>query len=295
MPLGWDDDSTEWPFDEQCRDALVVSPFLTSKAADRFLRTAKHGATAVSRPAAFDEVAGSLPGGATTLVPLPESEPAEEDLDPTTLQGLHAKLYVQDHRGGPYSMWVGSANLTDAGLGGNTELLVRIDGERGDYGTAAVLGTERADRKLGLRDLLTDYGPSVDVEPEPEDGVLQGLGIDIAAAGVQLTVEPSVDVETWDVAVQLGQTFPDLELDARLLTLPGGLPVHEGAARWSGLATTSITPYVVLGLVRDDRRHEVLVHAEIDGDPGHRRSAVLASCMSSPEEELPALCARTAR
>ena len=78
VPLGWDDDSTEWPFDEQCRDALVVSPFLTSKAADRFLRTAKHGATAVSRPAAFDEVAGSLPGGATTLVPLPESEPAEE-------------------------------------------------------------------------------------------------------------------------------------------------------------------------------------------------------------------------
>ena len=133
---------------------------------------------------------------------------------------------------------------------------------------------------------MTDYCPGVDVEPEPEDGVLQGLGIDIAAAGVQLTVEPSVDVETWDVALQLGQTLPDLELDARLLTLPAGLPVHDGAARWSGLATTSITPYVVLGLVRDDRRHEVLVCAEIDGDPGHRRSAVLASCMSSPEDFL---------
>ena len=286
VPLGWNDDSTEWPFDDQCRDALVVSPFLTSKSADRFLRTATHGATAVSRPAAFDEVAGFLPSGATTLVPLPESEPSDDGLDPTTLQGLHAKVYVQDRRGGPYSMWIGSANLTDAALGGNAELLVRINGERSEYGTAAVLGTERADRKLGLRDLLTDYCPGGDVEPEPEDGVLQGLGIDIAAAGVHLTVQPSVDVETWDVVLQLGHTLPDLELDARLLTLPAGLPIHGGAARWTGLATPSITPYVVLGLVRGDRRHEVLVRAELDGDPGHRRSAVLASCMSSPEDFL---------
>ena len=287
LPVGWGG-ARSWPFDDTCRDALVVSPFLTAKAGGRFLRSATHGGTAVSRPAAFDGIAGTLPEKVATLVPLPEADSGGDD--PTLLTGLHAKLYVQDRRGGPYSIWIGSANLTDAAFDGNAEILVRVDGERGDYGTAAVLGTERraSDRSLGLRDLLTAYEPADDAdEDETDDDGLAALGVDLAAAGVTVDIRRGDETETWTATLQLDPTSaPGVEIDARLLTLPDTLSVRNGTAAWTGIATTSITPYVVLGLVNGDRRHEVLVRAVLDGDPGHRRSAVLAGCMTSPEDFL---------
>lgn len=283
--LGWDGTAT-WPFDPTCRDALAVSPYLSASSAERFLHSATHGATAVARPTAFDGVESPLK--AEKLVPLPEAEPADDGDGTTTLRGLHAKVFVQDRWGGPYSLWIGSANLTDAAFDGNAEMLVRIDGDRGAFGTAAVLGTERrgSDRSLGLRDLLTAYEPGDPGTEEPEDGDLQAIAIDVAAAGVTLGVEPSDSADTWDVALRAEPASTNLELDARLLTLPSPLPVQQGSARWTGLATTSITPYVVLGVSDGDRRHEVLVRAQLEGDPGHRRSAVLASCMASPEDFL---------
>lgn len=284
---GWDGAAT-WPFDDACRHALAVSPYLTTSSSDRFLRSATHGSTVVSRPGAFDGIAAT-PIRAERLVPLPEAEPTVEgDAEPTTLRGLHAKMFAQDRRGGPHSLWIGSANLTDAAFDGNAELLVRIDGERSDFGTAAVLGTERrpTDRTLGLRDLLTPYERGEPIDQDPDDGDLQAAAIDIAAGGATLTVEPSNDAETWDVVLQLEPAAADVEVDARLLTLPSPLPVQQCGARWTGLATTSITPYVVLGVSLGPRRHEILVRAQLDGDPSHRRSAVLASCMSSPEDFL---------
>ena len=92
--------------------------------------------------------------------------------------------------------------------------------------------------------------------------------------------------EQWDVSVSVAIMPPGLDLDARLLSLPTPQRVVDSEVRWSALATTSITPFVVLGLSDGVARHELLVRAHLDGDPPHRRSAVLASCMSSPEDFL---------
>ena len=287
VPLGWDGTTPLWPFDDECRDALVVSPFLGGKAVERFLRSATHGKTAVARPASLDGVVETIPSKVQCLVPRPEAEPDDSDGDSSTsLRGLHAKLYVQDHRGGPYRMWLGSANLTDAAFGGNVEMLVRLEGSRAAFGTAAVLGTERRDRAGALIDLLTEYVPATDDDPSEPDDALQQVGIDIAGGGVRVTVSAAGD-ELWDVSLTVAVTPPaGLALDARLLTLTSSLPMVDGRAGWSGLATTSITPFVVLGLSNGTDRHEMLVRAHLDGDPGHRRSAVLASCMGSPEDFL---------
>lgn len=285
VPLGWDSSTPSWPFDESCHHALVVSPFLGAKAAERFLRSADRGATAVARPTAFDDVHEVLPGGMQCLVPRPEAEPDDEGAAPTSLRGLHAKLYVQDRWGGPYRMWLGSANLTDAAFGGNVEMLVRLDGDRSQFGTAAVLGTERRDKAPALIDLLTPYQPGPPTEPPDEDGALQQAGIDVAAGGAHLVVTVAGE-ELWDVSLSIAAMPRDLTVDARLLTLPNPVNVADWGATWAGLTTTSITPFVVLGLSDGVARHELLMRAHLDGDPAHRRSAVLASCMASPEDFL---------
>lgn len=286
VPLGWGGTSSPWPFEEQCRNALVVSPFLGAKAAERFLRSATHGSTAVARPTAFDDVVDAIPAKVRCLVPRPEAEPDSEDGAPTSLRGLHAKVYVQDQWGGPYRMWLGSANLTDAAFAGNVEMLVRVEGPPHLFSKDAVLGTgNRRDRAQALVDMLTEYAPAEATDESSSDSALQQAGIDVAGGGARISVTSAGD-ELWDVSLSVPVAPPGLTLDARLLTLPSALPVVDGGTHWTGLATTSITPFVVLGLSDGVDRHHLLVRAHLDGDPAHRRSAVLASCMTSPEDFL---------
>ena len=98
---------------------------------------------------------------------IPQDEEASGELaaESETLRGLHAKVYAAD-RGMRASIWVGSANATDAGLRQNVELLIELHGTRWQCGVDAVLdGKGNGADSFGS--LLTPY--DVSVEPTPTD------------------------------------------------------------------------------------------------------------------------------
>ena len=79
-----------------------------------------------------------------------------------SLAGLHAKAYVLDRRSGSH-LFVGSANATEAGFGGNVELLVEFEGPQPKLGVNALLG------EASGYCLTVPYEPVGDVEPPADE------------------------------------------------------------------------------------------------------------------------------
>ena len=150
--------SSPFPADEHFSGyrALVVSPFVRGGAIRRLLRPeAGRPAVLVSRGEELD----ALPDGALEGLDVYELDPAaslsgddvEEETRPAFLTHLHAKLFVVE-RARLAHLFVGSANATDAGLGGNIEFLCELVGPVARLGVDALVGDEAP-----FRGMLTPY------------------------------------------------------------------------------------------------------------------------------------------
>ena len=82
------------------------------------------------------------------------------------------------------------------------------------------------------------------------------------------------------------QPEPAVALHARLLSLPKSRmrPVENGRVVWTDLAVEDITPFVVVTVSSEGRVRNVLVRANIHGDPDDRRKAVIARAIRSRED-----------
>ena len=299
-PLGGTS-SKGWPFAGTCDYSLAVSPFLGPSATKRFAASGAKWSGLVSRTAGLGCVHEGLTGVnayelksaaiSAELSELPDSEDGDAtnvvERTPLSLRGLHAKMYVQD-TGTKASMWVGSANLTEAAFHGNVELLVRLDGDSSTMGVDQLMGFGETDR---LHHLVNDFVGDTPEVLESEEGldVLDHLAIDLGEALFATAVVPSSDGQ-YDLAVSvsgLPELPADVEMRVRPMTLPRYfLELIDGRAEWTNLTLTRLTPFVVVRLSSETKTRQFVVRSLIKGDPPHRRSAVLAACIQNRQDFL---------
>lgn len=287
-PLGLDD-RAPWPFDTRIDRLLVVSPFVRPSLLRRLAAKGRE-VTLVSRE---DELARHSPDeiGATNVYVLdraaaPQEPDEEEDADGSPPTGLHAKAYVAD-QGWRASVWVGSANATDAAFSRNVEFLVELEGAKSAIGVDACLA-EGAAGQPSFRDLLIDWAPPAEPELDPQAEALERrcdlTRAAIAAADLQMEIDPASDglhdcrVLSSASPLQAGVTatcwLATQGPNAATSFRPGETPAATLRS-----ATADVTPFVSFEVrAQEDGREHVTsftVKGRLLGDPPGRREAVL--------------------
>lgn len=275
---------------------LVVSPFCTDGGLEHVAGDWAD-VTVVSRPDELDRLSPETLEWADTYaftplsaLPPPEADPEATPADPP-LTGLHAKLYVVE-RARRAHVFIGSANATDAGFGGNIELLVELVGGASRLGVDTFLPPEP------FGNLLEPYQTRGGAEPDPDDEPRQRLDELLRAAAeiryvAMVAGEAAADRYTVMVATEQPVQIPDgYELRLGLLTHPGlasdlasGVPVKTS---FTGLPLIQITPFLVVTATGPGgRTARAVLRADLVGDdPDQRRNAVVASQLDTPEKFL---------
>ena len=209
------------------------------------------------------------------------------------LGGLHAKLVVVEWAR-QASLFVGSANATDAGVNGrNVEVMVEIRSGRKHLGIDQFVG-----ESAPMTSLLEPYEPSGGAEASAEDMACHELeNLVRRIAGHRFTAQIERDGDSWR---ELVGSDSELELAAAdrvtigLLTRPGtALELasgHPTLAVFAGLPIADITPFVVVRATRQVEGNELscaaVLRASLVGDPPERLDEVIARQVDTPEKFL---------
>ena len=299
-----------WPFPDNPREFLVLSPFVSSTFVSRLAKThnIQH---LVSRP----ESLTGLPARALDMVEhtwamspqaeldsyegaddeLPETAAAEHDSEGDELAGLHAKLFVMDD-GWHARIWTGSANATEAAFQRNVEFMVELTGRKTHCGIAALLGNE--DREDGLRPLLEEYTPDATEKEDPDReklrGRLQKALSTLLDARLAVSVE-EVNDEHFNLSILADEALrlpSDVQAQVRPATLPAGAMQTIAAAalpiEFSQLSMTAITAFIAFHLraeagnkVEDER---FVLRLPIRNAPLYRRERILQNLLTDSDQ-----------
>lgn len=260
----------------------VISPFLTDEGIRRIVPPRSESVAVLSRREqlerldrrTLDRVDALILDDAANDDEAPDqNSPARSE----TLVGLHAKAYVLDRRSGSH-LFVGSANATEAGFGGNVELLVEFEGPQPKLGVAALVGEESR-----LRAMTIPFEPDGNAEipgDELADYALEQTLRTLAARRYHAQVS-GIDDETFRIALSSDESVslpPDVTGRVTLLTRPANAALVPGdPVIFDRLALTDITPFVVIR-VSDARgtTQSTVVAAGLYGDVDGRKDAVIA-------------------
>lgn len=289
------------PFDRRIDRLLVMSPFVGADALAALTRRAKTSLL-VSRAEELERLEPTaLDGFSEVLVLDDHATPEAEDADGGDSQagdGLHAKCYVAD-AGWNARVWTGSLNATTAAFGANLEFMVEMRGRKRLLGIDALLATGNSTAP-GLRDLLRKYTmherPHVNDAPAEETRALVDRArLAITAANLRLSVTPDAPDGAHALQLQGADGIPELpeqiRATCRPVTLADGhaaeLP-HEGAVsiRFPGLGIGQISAFiaVTLGIDGCDVLERFTLVLPLDGAPGDRAAAILASVLDDPKK-----------
>jgi hypothetical protein len=293
------DDVAHRPFDGRADRILVISPFLGAGALRRLAPQATERIL-VSRPESLDAVGSSaLAGYAQTFVMAPPAEGAEPegnqtiaadgDLNgPLPLSGLHAKVYVAD-AGWDARVMTGSANATDAALGGNVEFLVELVGPKSRCGIDAVLRPGKG--QTSFRDLLEPYEVqnAEPLEVNERDQLLRDIrrwADQLAGEVFRAEVEPMRgNDDTYTVTLRGEASLPiGGSARARPLSLKAGAVSMQATAdgtetRFERVSFEAVTSFFVLELTLTrgglTESAAFVIDAELIGAPSDRLSRLL--------------------
>lgn len=267
---------------------LVISPFLSDDGIALVTGRSKEKIQVISRAESLEALKPETLANISGFV-LDEAARDTEEADDDPLVGLHAKVVALDRQPGS-SVFIGSANATGAAHGGNVEFIVELVGPQPRVGVGAIFGDTSA-----LRNLVIPYeatGGTQPSEKEKADFALEVALRNLAGIRLRNTVIPTDETFTVTIEpleqVKIGAEFAST---VQLLTRPGNsapLPQEVSSrAQFLTLPLTDVTPFVVLR-VRDGRGEErsTIVRAELVGDLPHRRDAVLARQIDSPQKFL---------
>lgn len=261
---------------------VVISPFLSDEGIDHVVARRAGTAVVVSRPESLDRLKPATLARLTKLYVLDAG--TNEDEEANQLVGLHAKAVVVDRKRGT-SWFVGSANATGAGFGGNVEFMVELE-TKGDEASRLI------DPRHPLVNLLLPY--ETDGGVEDDQGQKDDNALDRA---VRLVAAGSFVVEgVWDgtaFATTIASERADVasagfSVTVRLITQPGRaipLPSTGEFASLGSVALEDLSPFLVVDVM--DHRSMVrsaVVMAELRGDRPERRQAILARQVNSPEK-----------
>jgi hypothetical protein len=303
-----------WPFDDDARRMLVVSPFVTRG----FLKDLDHlgrSSMLVSRMetldrlsredlAAFDEVrvlsdaAEPEPYSSAEAQSASSATPEHEPSADRLLSGLHAKVYVADE-GWNARMWIGSANATSAALERNVEFMVELRGKRSRCGVDACLGSKgNGEGGEGFGELLARYEPRDDAlagDPELErlEALVDSARHVLATAPMQLLVIPESG-ERWTLVLE-SEGNTELPEEVSVVAWPAtakeavaSRPVDleaVPAAAFDPVALESVTPFTafLLRVSGSGRSAEArfTLRLPLVGAPSGRRDAILRSILAT--------------
>lgn len=292
LPIGLTADPV-WPFPDNARRLLAISPFLTKPALHALAKISDRR-TLVSRAESLDLVGSRALENwdVNVLQRLAEIDPgADADGAPVALgefvgtaEGLHAKSFVLDLKGGESLTITGSNNLTSHPWGGSVEFDAVLRGPTSSCGVAAVL--DGKPEAPGLTSLLQEHS------------VADQDGVEDAAIATSYALEdfhrllaaslPSVHVSRLDeerVELTVSLTVPD-NAPGTTTVWPSSLPAdaHRQALAetlmWT-IAPANVTPFVAIettageGPARITRRCVLKAALSSDVD-GRRQDAVFS-------------------
>lgn len=279
--------------------ALVMSPFLTAGLLRQVTASGSRHAL-ISRREALDALpVEALTGFDTTYILDAAVENLDEE-DDMELTGLHAKVFVVEHRG-QVSVYAGSANATDAGFGHNVEFLAGLHGNRHTVGIDTVL--ESGDhRGPGLIDLLAPYAhPGTAHDETPADQLerrLDELRHAIAAIPIAATVKALPDKD-FAFHVSSTQPLPAIDMDASVkcwLATRGSGSAHTVTlgkpldVRFDRVSFEAITPFIAFEVTLRDGRYtqtvRFVINAKLDGPPEDRSDRILSSLLDDRSKVL---------
>lgn len=261
------------------RESLIVSPFLTPEGVSGLARRSGRGEVhLVSRAESLEAVGSSALESVSCWVLDPST--AEQEDDETGLSGLHAKILALStgHRG---RVLIGSANATGPGWDGNVELMVDVESTRSEFRPPQLRESFQA--------MLVEYTPQ---QTEPDEDLqtdelerLQRAALRLASVPVTVTVSGE---GPYQVQVAAGpHTLPQgitrvswhLLLDESL----GGEDLPTQPAVFDAVELRRITPFIrVTAEDETGRSANMILLAELHGDPPDRREAIIAARLADP-------------
>ncbi|NUU18452.1 hypothetical protein HP550_14440 [Cellulomonas humilata] len=302
LPIGLIDDPV-WPFPQQARRLLAMSPFLT-KPAVRALGSLTANRTLVSRAESLELIGSEmLDGWAINVLQRLAEVDSDEDITDTpskamnefqgTNEGLHAKTFVVDLPRSQSMVVTGSANMTGQTWGRNVEFDAVLIGPTSACGVEAVLnGSPEAP---GLSRILEEY--TVTEKTGASDAAIETsctierFHQQLAVNNPDLHVSEAVDER---VEVTLTMSIPaEAPGSTRvwLASLPGdvqGQWIAESLT-WT-VAPLNITPFIAVETTAGEGDAKVtrrcVLKASLSGAVDGRRSDAVFSILRNKQDVL---------
>lgn len=290
-------------------EALVISPFVTQGGLETIRNGVANSTHLVSRASTIDQLPNSAfdrrlstyifddvldEASATEVLShaasaLGSQNSSAEREAPAGLTGLHAKaIFMQERRNHSRAIaFIGSANITDAGLRRNAEMLVELRGHVNDLGPRRV--------REQLRNILEEYPSQGGQEETPLERSRRGLESSLRqlASGIfHLRVSGTGPYRghVWasEDVTRLVEEFATegVTVQWQLYSRPSSPEQRFGISEKEAMVIedldlTEITPYLHLSATQSVGTHKVvastLVRAELHDDLQNRHNAVLAS------------------
>ena len=261
---------------------LVISPFVREGALRQILKPrARERAVLVSR----GEELGALPPTSLDGLEVYELDPtaslAEDDLggerDQAFLTHLHAKVFSVE-RARLAHLFVGSSNATEAGLGGNIELLCELVGRVAKLGVDALIGD-----KAPFRAMLAPHAPSE--EPQVDKAgtarrALDDLLIDIAAGVRFQTTVIRLD-DGWATILTTDAALPHFPESTCAAISPYNRPAETFPLDPGQLADIELPPREIADITPF---LQLTVRRTVDGETVERSAVVCSRLVGAPDD-----------
>ncbi len=284
---------------------LIVAPFISTRTLQRLVEDTR-GSILISRQEGLDQITpDTLDHFQWVYVLDPNAHGSTEHTAATDevaaerpgfgFSGLHAKLYVCE-TGSRASVFTGSTNATDAGFGGNVELMVELSGEKRNVGINAFLQSK--DKGTSLLDLLAPYHRT-DTEPPPPtpseiaQRKVEAAGLEMAGIQLRATVQESGD-DAFDLRLTSRRSLqlkPEMTVRWWPITRPADAVAQTASAgaaldlTWDGLSLSAITAFFAFEI---SSKHAdgtatatFVVTASLHGAPEERRRQVVTAHLGS--------------
>ncbi len=212
--------------------SLAIAPFVNRTGLEAIAQTAEAERILVSTQEALDQLHPDVLAAwdrVSTLTDAALDEP--EDQGSTRPNGLHAKMLAVEH-GWDVTWYVGSANLTAAGLtGSNVEVMVEVSARKGRQNGVSGRGIDRF-FESGFDTLCLPYRRSP-VDPEDPEVIaaqqhLKAAHQALLEADLQVVCRAADDDWTWTLEGAPESVPSDVTVTAWPISVPEALarPIH---------------------------------------------------------------------
>ena len=278
---------------------LVISPFVRAGMLGRLLRPgAGQKAVLVSRGEELHALQPTALENLDVFEIDPTASLSGDDVDGDRSYGflnhLHAKVFVVE-RARLAHLFVGSANATDGGLGGNIEFLCELIGPVAKYGVDALVGEDAPFRAM-LTPYVASERPDID-EASAAGRALQDLLIDIAEK-VRFRTTITRRADEWVPRVMADRALPDIP-ECTCVTIAAHNrpaethlldPARPTDFEMPPRELADVTPFLQLTARRSVKgvvvERSAVICSRLDGAPDDRFQEILARQIDTPEKFL---------